>query len=211
MKVSKKTLYIIVAALVVIGSMYYLKYAKKENYNSPGHFDVSLDDRSYESISPANDCADEPHFADVITGDAGKLIQDTNALGSVRPSQRLDREAESRMMPRTSKQVTPFNIDVADPKSHFFQVNLPRVQLKDPQWLNADPYRGDIPIKFHPNVPLVSKSRYGTRSSWRGDGYFSDYYKDLYGKYTGTGYLNKPIHVVNEETIMDATPTDYIH
>ena len=35
------------------------------------------------------------------------------------------------------------------------------------------------------------------------DGFFSDAFRDLYNRYTGKGYKNMPMSVVNEETIMD--------
>jgi len=120
------------------------------------------------------------------------------------PAQRLAMNGSEGkpLMPRISKGVTPYNIDVADPISHSYMVNPPRVQLKDPLKMLADPYRGDIPIKYYPNVPLVNQSRYG-RDSLRLDGFFSDAFRDLYNRYTGKGYKNMPMSVVNEETIMD--------
>lgn len=211
---TRKQLYILIAVVVLVAiGAYVYKYhskndSKSEGYAYAGEWDYSLDDQ-YEMLDAPEAAVPTPHFADLVDAGDQKAIQDADTLGSIRPLERLHRHSSSRMMPRTSKAVTPYNIDVADPKSHFFQVNMPRVQLKDPQWQSADPYRGDIPIKFHPNVCLVNKSRYGTRSSWRGDGYFSPYYKELYAKYTGQGYLNKPIHVANEETVMDFVPAEY--
>jgi hypothetical protein len=207
---------LLVLGLLAVGGYYWYEKdhpSASESYTHAGEFDLSLVDQ-YQHINSPESHVPTPYFADLVDGgdtsNAGQVEQ-ANTLKFIRPLNRLDRDAESLMMPRTSKNVTPYNIDVADPKTHMFQVNMPRVQLKDPQWQQADPYRGDIPIKFAPNVPLINKSRYGTRSSWRGDGFFSDTYKDLYAKYTGQAYLNKPIMVANEGTIMDYVPQNYIN
>lgn len=209
-------IYIAIAVVIVAVVAYYLykrhEHSKvKEEYTSPGDWDLTLDDAhvpkpAYEDDTPT------PHFADLVeTGDHAE-VQPENTHHSIRPLERLSRECDARLLPRTSKCVTPYNIDVADPATHLFQVNLPRVQIKNKQYEMADPYRGDIPIAFHPNVPLVNKSRFGTRDSWRGDGFMSDYSKALYAKYTGSGYLNKPALVSCGETVMDhAVPDGYIN
>ncbi len=62
--------------------------------------------------------------------------------------------------------------EVLDPSIVHYQNNLPVVELKNRQALAADPFRGDIPIKFHPGVSVVGKSRYD-RDALRLDGYFS--------------------------------------
>ena len=215
---------IVLILLIALGVGGYLWYesdkksssSSTETYTHAGDFDLSLVDQ-YQAVNSPESHVPTPYFADLVDGGDANMantddsIKQANKLKDIRPLNRLSRDADSLMMPRTSKNVTPYNIDVADPKTHMFQVNMPRVQMKDPQWLLSDPYRGDIPIKFTPNVPLINKSRYGTRSSWRGDGFFSDTYKELYAKYVGSSYLNKPIMVANEGTVMDYIPSNYIN
>lgn len=62
--------------------------------------------------------------------------------------------------------------EVLDPSILHYQNNLPVVELKNRQALAADPFRGDIPIRFHPGVSVVGKSRFD-RDALRLDGYFS--------------------------------------
>ena len=157
----------------------------------------SIDD-SYSLVEGPENRVPSAHFADLVNSGGQKT-----AIPEV-PAQRLSMEgsAGKPLLPRISKGVTPYNVDVADPVSYSYMVNPPSVQLKDPIKMLADPYRGDIPIKYYPNVPLVNQSRYG-RDSLRLDGFFSDAFRDLYNRYTGKGYKNQPMSVVNEETIMD--------
>jgi hypothetical protein len=211
----EKWVWIVIVILVLlvlgVGGYFLYKHEKKEEgYTAGTGWDLSIDGQ-YEMINSPESEVPTPYFADLVAAEADNKLSQASTLGNIRPLERLDRDADSHLMPRTSKSVTPYNIDVADPKTYMFQVNMPRVVLKDPQWEQADPYRGDIPIKFYPNVPLVGKSQYGSRSSWRGDGYFSEFGKELYAKYTGQGYLNKPIIVANQETIGDFIPQEYIN
>ena len=160
--------------------------------------DQNAIDNDYELVEGVENRVPAAHFADLVdSGDQKTAIPPV-------PAQRLsmDGSAGTPLLPRISKGVTPYNVDVADPVTHSYMVNPPRVQLKDPIKMLADPYRGDIPIKYYPNVPLVNQSRYG-RDSLRLDGFFSDAFRDLYNRYTGKGYKNQPMSVVNEETIMD--------
>jgi len=196
----KNTKYILIAVvlLLVIGGAYYYYHNSSNNSNVEEYtpFDVSLGD---QYTSPEEkECA--PHFADLVNaGDHAPIVNEDYASKLAK----MNRQCDSVRLPRTSKGVTPYNIDIADPKSFMFQVNLPRVILKDPQYQYGDPFRGDIPIKDHPNTCLVSKSRYNEHSSLRTDGLFSPYFNEMYDQYTGAEYKNMPINVVNEETIMD--------
>ena len=198
---------IVVGAILLVAIFILMSNTTRENMDSNigalGSGIGSVDqlgaiDDSYAVVEGNENRVPSAHFADrVDSGDQKTAIP----LG---PAQRLAMNgSEGRpLMPRMSKGVTPYNIDVADPISHSYMVNPPRVQLKDPIKMLADPYRGDIPIKYYPNVPLVNQSRYG-RDSLRLDGFFSDAFRDLYNRYTGKGYKNMPMSVVNEETIMD--------
>lgn len=105
-------------------------------------------------------------------------------------AKRLD-VIDKNLMPKTSENVTPYNIDVADPIAYSFLVNAPRVVKKDRLALQADPFRGDIPINIYPDVPLIQKSQYD-RSSLRLDGAFSEPINKNYAKLTGKAYFNMP-------------------
>jgi len=102
------------------------------------------------------------------------------------------------MLPVVSEDVTPYNIDVADPIAYSFLVHAPRVIVKDRQAMMADPFRGDIPLSINPDVPVVERPQYG-RSSLRYDTLFSDGYAKLQAKYNKSmTQMNAPIHVAQE-------------
>lgn len=105
-------------------------------------------------------------------------------------AKRLD-VIDKNLLPKTSENVTPYNIDVADPVAYSFLVNAPRVIKKDPQAMQADPFRGDIPINIYPDVPLIQKSRFD-RSALRLDGAFTEAINKNYDKLTGKAYFNMP-------------------
>ena len=172
-----------------------------ENYSNLGDLDNvgSLDD-GYARVQAPED-RPGTYFADMV--DSGYTPEIDPTTNEIRPMQRLARIQGADLLPRTSRNVTPYNIDVADPLTSSYQVNPPRVQLKDPLWLRSDPYRGDIPIKYYPNVSLIARSRFG-RDNQRLDGTFSQGSKALWDKYNAHGYRNTPVYVVNGETIMDA-------
>ena len=188
---------ILLVAIVILMSNTSEKYSNIGALSNSGSFDQpgAIDD-SYALVEGDESHVPQAHFADLV--DSG---DQKTALPSV-PTQADRLKENTMMMPRISKGVTPYDVDVADPVTHSYMVNSPSVQLKDPQKMLAAPYRGDIPIKYYPNVPLVNQSRYG-RDSLRLDGFWSDGLRALYNKYTGKGYKNMPMSVVNEETIMD--------
>lgn len=179
--------------------------ADKEQYSNIGGIDnvgAMLDD-NYDLVPASETDIPAAHFADLVdSGDHAQQAKST--LGNIRPLERLNRVQGRDLMPRTSAGVTPYNIDVADPVSHSYMVNPPRVQLKDPnrEMSLATAIRGDIPIRYHPNVSLVGRSRYG-RDSLNLQGLFTPHFQALYNKYTGQGYRNMPVHVSNEEVVMD--------
>ncbi len=208
---NNNNLCVIVGALLLIAAIVFMcSRGKQERYSNLSDIDNigSIDppgfqNSSYDLVEAAEEHAPSPHFADLIDSGAGQPTTVQPSSLHHRAAQRLKSSQGADLLPRISKQVTPYNIDVADPITHSYMVNPPRVQLKDPQKQLADPFRGDVPIKYHPNIALIGNSRYG-RDSLRLDGFFSDHYKALYNKYTGKGFKNMPIHVVNEETIMDS-------
>jgi len=202
----KKQYYVlIVVGIIIVVALGYYFYYKKEHYSNIGDLDnVGSIESSYDLIPASESMAPAAHFADLVN--AGQNMQAVkqpdNNLELLRPMERLERLQGSQLLPRIAAQATPYNVSVADPLTHTFSVNSPRVQLKDPVWTKSDPYRGDIPITYYPNVALVAKSQYG-RSSQNFSGFFSDGLSQLYNKFTGKGYLSSPIKVSNEETIMD--------
>lgn len=108
--------------------------------------------------------------------------------------------------PKTSSDLIPYNIDVADPATHLFSALGPRVIIKNRQkdYHLASHIRGDIPIKYYPDTPLVGHSRFGRDSLVVG--YYSPEYKATYDYHSNYPYKNMPMYVSNEETIMDYTP-----
>ncbi len=201
----RKTLFVIVAVIIVVLLVWYFcMKKKKEGYANVGDLDGigTVNDR-YEIIDAPEEVVDGQHFADMIDVSSGTSSSCGETLeGRGRPMQRLDRLQGSELLPRTSKGVTPFNIDIADPLAHAYMVNPPRVQLKDPIRIRSDPFRGDCPITYHPNVALVGKTRYG-RDSLNLSGFFSPYQTALYNKFTGSAFRNMPLKVVSEEIIGD--------
>lgn len=202
---------VIVGVILIVGLLVYFFMARKgkmkEAYSNLGDIDNTgsfLSD-SYDLVVAPDEDVPARNYADLIeSGTVADVQQPTSTLSNIRPMERLHRIQGSTLMPRTSKNVTPYNIDLADPLVHSYAVNPPRVALKDPQKDGhfATMIRGDIPIAYYANVSLVGRSRYG-RDSLRLDGYFSDTYKSLYNKFTGRGYKNMPIKVANQETVMD--------
>jgi hypothetical protein len=196
---------VIVALIAGAAYWYYHSHSQKERYSNIGDVDnVGSIDTQYELVPAAEMDAPAAHFADLVDGgDHLDLVtQPKDVSDDIRPMARLDRIQGSQLLPRVAAQVTPYNVDVADPATHLFSVNAPRVQLKNRLANQADFYRGDIPITYYENVALIGKSSYG-RDSQKLDGFMSDHFRHLYNKYTGKAYLNMPIKVSNGETLMD--------
>lgn len=198
---------LLVASLAAVALLVWWCMRKKKD-NKEGYANIgdisnvgSLND-GYDLVAAPEDDVPGEHFADLVDCGDHPGLDPKSELKYIRPMERLHRVQGSQLMPRISKDVTPYNVDIADPVTHSYMVNPPRVQLKDPIKMLADPYRGDIPIKYYPNISLVAKSQYG-RDSLRLDGFFSSQYRCLYNKYTGKGYKNMPLKVVNEEILMD--------
>jgi hypothetical protein len=114
--------------------------------------------------------------------------------------QRLDR-IDKNLLPVVSQNVTPYNIDVADPVTYTYQIHAPRVIRKDRLALEADPVRGDIPISIYPDVPIIQRSQFN-RDSLRLDGTFSEALAKTYDRLTGKTYFNMPIHLSHGGMLM---------
>ena len=197
---------LLVAGLLVVGVAvwYYYSQRPKETYLAAGAMDHldSLDGR-YELIESPDSAVPAAHFADLVDGgDQSRLVQQV-ATGDVeKPLERLEKLQQTQLLPPTAAHLPQYNIDVANPATYSFAVNAPRVVLKNRLNEQADPIRGDIPIRYHPDVPLIAKSSFG-RDSLRLDGFFSDHFASLYNKLTGRAYKNMPLKVATQSTIMD--------
>lgn len=237
MKQDKK-LYIGIAVVVVILVILYFCWckksynssssnkdesSKKEGYVAAGGLDHVGSFNNYELIQAPDMQVPATHFADLVDEgcDQAKtygLQQPRNLEEDVKPIERLHRVCGEALMPRTSLSVTPYNVDVAQPVTSSYMVNSPRVFLKSGNCSTdyglSTAVRGDIPITIHPNIPLISNTRFG-RDDLRLDGLFSDQFRALYNKYSGKAYKNMPIMIAGAgasscgnggaqgETIMD--------
>jgi hypothetical protein len=206
---TSKVCLIVGAVLLLALAVYYFQNkkqgfsTKKETYMSAGAMDHldSLDPR-YELIQAPDAAVPAEHFADLVdSGDQCREVQQPKDEVE-RPIERLEKLQGRSLLPLTACHLPQYNIDVANPATYSFAVNAPRVVLKNRLNMQADPIRGDIPIRYHPDVPLIAKSSNG-RDSWRGDGYFSDHFATLYNKLTGRSYKNTPLKVSTGGTILD--------
>jgi hypothetical protein len=118
----------------------------------------------------------------------------------IKTLQRLDR-IDKNLLPVISRNVTPYNIDVADPVTYTYQVHAPRVIRKDRLAMEADPVRGDIPISIYPDVPIIQRSQFN-RDSLRLDGTFSEALAKTYDRLTGKTYFNTPISLSHGGMLM---------
>jgi hypothetical protein len=181
--------------------------SKKEPYMAAGAMDHldSLDSR-YELIESPDQVIPAEHFADLVNGgDQAQIVGQSRNGGqfeTLKPLERLDRLQDKNMLPSTAAHLPQYNIDVANPATYSFAVNAPRVVLKNRLYMQADPFRGDISIKYNPDIPVIAKSSHG-RDAWRGDGFFSDHFAHLYNKLTGRAYKNIPLQVQTEGTQLD--------
>lgn len=205
---------LIIGCVLLVGLIVYFCMNKKdggvakESYLAAGAMDHldSLDSR-YELIQAPEQAVPTEHFADLVdSGDQARMVQQPEQEDSLRPLERLERLNNQSLLPMTAAQLSPYNVDVANISTYAFAVNAPRVVLKNRVNMQADPFRGDIGITYHPDIPLVTKSQYG-RDAIRLDGYFSDYFNHLYNKQTGRAYKNMPIKVATQGTVLDYMET----
>ncbi len=177
---------------------------KKEGYMAAGAIDHldSLDSR-YELIQSPEEAVPTEHFADLVdSGDQARLVRQPTSGETIKPLERLERLQGADMLPLTAAHLPAFNIDVANPSAYAFATQAPRVILKNRLAMQADFYRGDLAIRYHPDVAMVGKSQYG-REALKMDGTFSDTFKHLYQKLTGRAYKNMPCHVATQGIVAD--------
>lgn len=214
--VDNKNVCMIVGGLLLLGLLIYFCMMKKESfgtkkegYTSAGAIDHldSLDAR-YELIQSPEEAVPAEHFADLVdSGDQARLVKQPASRGGedLRPFERLERLQNAEQLPLTAAHLPAYNIDVANPAAYAFAVQAPRVVLKNRLAMQADMVRGDIPIRYSPDVCMVAKSQYD-RDSLRMDGTFSDTFKHLYSKLTGRSQKNMPIQVSTQGIIADYIP-----
>lgn len=205
-----KNVCLMIGGLLLLGLLIYycmnVKGEKKnEGYVAAGALDHldSLDSR-YELVDSPDEAVPAEHFADLVdSGDQARLVKQANAVGSeLRPLERFERLQGDAQVPLTAAHLPAFNIDAANPSVHAFAVQAPRVLLKNRLAMQADMVRGDIPIRYFPDVAMIGKSQYG-RDSLRMDGTFSDQFKSLYAKLTGRSFKSLPLQVATQGTIGD--------
>lgn len=197
-------------ALVVWGSLaLYKKYRKqRESYLAAGALDHldSLDSR-YELIGAPEAAVPMEHFADIVDGgDQRKIEEEIKENKGNALVERLEHIGDASSLPMTASHLPMFNVDAANPSIYSFSIQAPRVLLKNKCYMLADIFRGDIPIKYHPNVPMVGKSSNSSRDSVRYDGMFSETFDHSYNKLTGRAYKNMPLKVATQATTADYVP-----
>lgn len=145
-----------------------------------------------------NETAGEPIVSSSVVGQGNHPLANPNHVSNV---ERMTRDSMTSMMPTVANNVVPFDVSVADPNTYLFRTQLPAIQILTRQAREADVYRGDIPITYHPDIPLIEKSRFD-RDAIRHDGFFSDAFAKSYAQYSNSAFINKPQYVSNGGTIM---------
>ncbi|HSA76111.1 MAG TPA: hypothetical protein VLE02_01080 [Nitrosarchaeum sp.] len=195
---------VVLVVLIAAALSWYIYKHRKEGYATAGAVSDAgsfLEDQYDLEMAPDMEVP-SPHFADIINESPQDYMTDAYRqkilTRDLTPNERMHRVQGKYLLPRTSKNITPYNIDVANPISHQYMVNPPRVEtaiksrFKD--YGLSSMIRGDIPIKYHANVPLISKTFQG-RDDLNLSGYFSPYYIALYNKYTGKANKSLPVFV----------------
>ena len=147
-------------------------------------------------IESPDEAVPAEHFADLVdSGDQARLVKQARSMGEeLKPLDRFERLQNDAQIPLTAAHLPAFNIDVANPSAYAFAVQAPRVLLKNRLAMQADMVRGDVAIRYFPDVAMVGKSQYG-RDSLKLDGTFSDSFRYLYNQLTGRQYKNLPLQV----------------
>lgn len=140
---------------------------KKEGYVSVGDLD-HLD--SIDGSGPYPNPPDYPYPGTAV--DTPEDLDD--AYGTPSAGDRYDALVASNMRTVRAGAQPMFGVDVTNPGNWTAQVQL-RLPMKNPQYLQADPYRGDIPITRQPGVCLTDHSEKATRDALRYDAFFSPY------------------------------------
>lgn len=188
---------IIVGAYFIYKSKSVQKYAPLRNYQ---YVDSGYIQRSVSGPPNFDQEYSVTDFANMVGGiDYSAQNPHTNAAGA-----RFAKLHDSTKLPASASYATTYDADVANPQYYSYASRNPEVILKDPLYILADPYRGDIPIKRYDNVCLITKSEHG-RESQRFSGTFNPAYDDMISEYTHTNRMikNTPAIVARESTVMD--------
>jgi len=164
-------------------------FVGKDNMNEYGSY--------YNPFFPYVAGMREPYVNETANSPSADTRPSMNEIQTIN---RLDR-IDQNLLPKVSENVTPYNIDVADPVTYTYQVHAPRVIRKDRLAMEADPIRGDIPISIYPDVPIVQRSQFN-RDSLRLDGTFSEALAKTYDRLSGKTYFNQPIHLSHGAMLM---------
>lgn len=110
-------------------------------------------------------------------------------LASKKASDRFDSLHKSIALPKGAKYVTPYDVDIADPKFYNFSQAPPQVILKNRQYQQADPYRGDIAIA-NPNNGCIIKRSTHDREAQRLSATFNPNYNTMIKQYVDENESN---------------------
>lgn len=164
----------------------------------------SLLDDAYQLSPGADNDVPSIHYADLVDqGTLPEIMQPKDEEEILKPMERLQRLQGSGLLPRVSSSVTPYAVDIADPAISKYMVNAPRAQSalksKYMDYSLASFIRGDIPITYQPNVPLVSRTLQ-TVDDQRLDGLFTPQFNALYNRFTGKEYKSLPVNIAGAGT-----------
>lgn len=198
---------IVLVALGAIFLAYWYKdsimdfFSKKQGYANVSDMTGAGSFDNYAPPSNPNEIADALSFAELVDDSNSSAYKKVSESGAM---DKLADTMKSMELPKSSRNVTPYNIDVADPKAFSYMASLPRVTIRPRTYEDADPYRGDIPIRFNPNIALVTKSQYGDDSQ-KTDAMFSELTIESADRLRKNSYKNTPIQASLGGVIGDYT------
>lgn len=96
---------------------------------------------------------------------------------------------KSLALPKAAKYITPYDVDIADPKFYNLSQAPPQVILKNRQYQSADPYRGDIPIANPNQGCIIQRSQHG-REAQRYSATFNPGYDNMIKTYVSENESN---------------------
>jgi hypothetical protein len=144
-------------------------------------------------ITRNNENSTTRHFPASVNYTPSDGTKNWNQIKTMNRMEHLD----SSSLPTTAANATPYNNVVADPQTYSYSPYLPRSILKDPQQIQADYFRGDVPITRY-DIPVIAGSQYGN-SSLKLDGYFSDGYTQNYNKLSqNNNFGNQTMDIANQ-------------
>lgn len=111
------------------------------------------------------------------------------ALNAKKASDRFDALHKSVALPKAAKYVTPYDVDIADPKFYNLSQAPPQVILKNRQYQMADPFRGDIAIA-NPNNGCIIKRSSHDREAQRLSATFNPGYDAMMKQYISENESN---------------------